>query len=710
MRLLRLLALPLLLVSLLQAEEGMYPMSDLQRLDLKQAGFSIDATAIFNPDSISITDAIINIGGCTGSFISNRGLILTNHHCAFGAIQRASTAEKDYLQNGFYARTSGEEFPARGYTVRITESYRDVSADILAAVAAVEDFAAKSKAKEKRSKELIVAAEKENPGKRVELSEMFPGKSYMLFIYTYLTDVRLVFAPPIGIGNFGGEEDNWVWPRHTGDFSLMRAYVGPDGKPAEYSPENRPYQPRKFLPVAREGVNEGDLAFILGYPGRTYRHSTSHYLDFENRQRMPWIVEWYSYQIAAMEEMSQKDRNVALTLANAIKGLANTCKNYQGKLQGLRRLDLVAKRRAEEAELARFIAADPGRQAAYGTLLQQLDDHYRLSGSRYEREKLLDALLPSSALLATAYTLYQSSVEMAKPDMERDSGFMERNLTRTKERLPLGLAGFYPPREQLFLGKIIEKIQALPAAEQPEAIRKLPKGKKLAEYLDAALAKSRLRDSQYAMGLFGAPTASLLKSGDPFIKLAAGLYPDFQLQREFRRGHNARLEQLLAAYVDVKQAFVGHSFIPDANSTLRLTWGHIRGYSPRDAIYAAPFTTVRGMLEKDLGAEPYIAAPALRDAYTRGDFATYRHPTLGQVPVDILYDMDTTGGNSGSPVLNGRGELIGLNFDRAFEATINDYAWSPDYSRSIGVDVRFILWVLDRVSGAEELIREMEQR
>jgi hypothetical protein len=685
----------------------MFPMSDLRMVDLRQAGFELSAEQIFNPDSLSITDAIINIGGCTGSFISSQGLILTNHHCAFSAIQRASSKEHDFLQEGFYAKSHADEFPARGYSVRITESYRDVSRQILAAIAEETDFAAKSKAKEKRSKELIAETEKANPGKRVEISEMFPGKNYMMFIYTYLQDVRLVFAPPIGIGNFGGEEDNWVWPRHTGDFSLMRAYIGPDGKPAEYNPANVPYTPRVYLPIAGKGVAEGDLVFILGYPGRTFRHSTSHYLEYESKSRMPWIVEWYGHQIDKMEEMSQADRSVAIRLASAIKGLANTYKNYQGKLLGVKRLDLVEKRRQEETKLTGFIAADATRQARYGSVLAGIDSCYRETIARFDRDRLMDALLGSSSLLSTAYTLYQSSIEMAKPDLERDSAFMERNLLRTKERIPLSLANYYYPKDRLFLGELIEKFRALPPVQQPEGIRDLLRNKKLPGLLDGYFAKSRLKEGEWAIQQFGKSTAELLRTGDPFIALAAALYPDFQAQREFRRAHGARLEKLMADYIEIKQAYSGHSFIPDANSTLRFTYGHIRGYSPRDAVYYAPFTSLRGMIEKNTGAEPYQAPASLLKAHADGQLNPYLADGLGDVPVDILYDMDTTGGNSGSPVLNRRGELVGLNFDRAFEATINDYAWSASYSRSIGVDVRFILWVLDKISGARTLLDEI---
>jgi len=707
MRLFRPFILLCLFAALSAADEGMHPINALQKLDLRQAGFALAARDIFTPDSLCLNDAVVNIGGCTGSFISDQGLILTNHHCAFAAIQRASSREHDYLQEGFYAKSRGEEFPAKGFTVRITESCRDVSAAILDAVNSTTEYSARSKAKEKIFKELIAAAEKENPGKRAEIAEMFPGKSFMLFLYTYLTDVRLVYAPPIGIGNFGGEEDNWVWPRHTGDFSLLRAYVGPDGRPAEYAAANVPYVPRVYLKIQSQGLREGDLAFILGYPGRTFRHYPARYLEFESAQRMPWIVEWYGHQIEKMEEMSRLDRGVAIKLSSAIKGLANTWKNYQGKLDGLRRLGLVARRQAEDADLAAFIAADSARQHRYGTLLADIAACYQESSARFERDKLLDALLGSSSLLSSAYTLYQSGLELAKPDLERDSAFMERNLTRTRERLPLALNTCYPPKDRLFLGEILDKFKALPPDAQPDAIRKLPQGQKLASTLDKYFAKSRLPESDWALQLFGKPAPELLKTEDPFITLAAGLYPEYLRLREFRRANSARLEKLMADYIEIKQLCAGRDFIPDANGTLRLTWGHIRGYAPRDAVWYAPFTTLRGMIEKNTGADPYQAPQSMLTAARQSAASRFVNPDLGDVPVDMLYDMDTTGGNSGSPVLNAHGELVGLNFDRAYEATINDYAWSAAYSRSIGLDVRFILWVLADVSAAQELLQEM---
>ncbi len=694
------------------AEEGMYPMSELHRIDFAAKRFELTASDIFNPNGISLTDAVVNIGGCTGAFVSPQGLILTNHHCAFGAIQRASSAEKDYLQNGFSASSLADEIPAAGYFVRITESYQDVSEEILAVMAIESDFSKRTQAKEKKIKELVTAYEKDHPGRRAEVAEMFSGKSYMLFAYVNLQDVRLVYAPPFGIGNFGGEEDNWIWPRHTGDFSFMRAYVAPDGLPAAYSPENIPYRPKKYLQIAAEGVDEGDLVFMLGYPGRTFRHYTSHYLQHESTIRMPFIVDWYRYQIQLMEGMSRKDRAVALKLSNSIKGLANTCKNYEGKLKGVKRLDLVNKKRTEEAALQTFIAADSQRYRAYGNILSEFDRLYREISGQAEYELLMDQFLRSSTLLSTAYTLFQASHEMQKPDIERESAFMERNLSRTKEGIRLSLESFYQPKDQAVLHAFLMKWQNVDEKQHPKTIRTLLKAKHpekaIDSFLNNAYRKTRLKDHKWVMAYWGCRSEELIKLQDPFIDWARELFPEMQTLREVRRRRSGEESKLMALLLEVKQQFQGGGFIPDANGTLRLTFGRVRGYAPADAVYYHPITTLAGIIEKHTGVEPYAAPPRLLDLYRQKDFGRFLHPRLQDVPVAILYDADTTGGNSGSAVLNRRGELVGLNFDRAFEATINDYVWSEAYSRSIGVDIRYILWVLQKYSRADHLLREMQ--
>ncbi len=687
------------------ADEGMYPISDIHKLDLKAKGFGLTAEQIFNPEGKSLIDGICNIGGCTGSFVSGNGLILTNHHCAFRAIQSASTRERDCLKNGFIAWNKADEYPAAGYTVRITESYRDVSGEVLGVLKKRMDLAEKAKAIDRKMKEIVKEAEKRNPGKRAEVSEMFTGKTYVLFIYTYLRDIRLVYAPPLAVGNFGGEEDNWMWPRHTGDFSVMRAYTGPDGNPADYSPDNVPYTPRRVLKLAPEGVKEEDFVFILGYPGRTYRHQPASFLSFEQDVRMPFVVSYNEWMIQTMETMGRNDRAIALKHENRIKGLSNTMKNYKGKLLGLKRIGLVSRRLKEDAELQRFIDSDPARKARYGSLLGDIRALYA-EMSHAKKHMLMPYLLRSSALLSNAFTVYEASIERQKKDTERESAYMDRNFDRTRLSVRLGLRDYYEPTDKIFFKDMLMKASAL-QEDKIEALASLDSEEAIDRFIDAAYRESALSHPDTVNTLFDQSTQTLGRSADPFLKLAIALYPSYMQKREADRIREGAMDQLYAGYLDVKKEFLAKDFIPDANGTLRLTFGRIRGYTPADGVYYAPFTTVEGILEKTTSSEPFDTPPDLAGLIQSRTFGRFTSPELKSIPVAMLYDMDTTGGNSGSPVLNARGEMVGINFDRVFEATLNDYAWSEEYSRSIAVDIRYVLWIIQTYSGAEHLIREM---
>jgi len=693
------------------AEEGMWPMSEIQSLDLTKRGLAIQPQEIYNPGQISLVDGICKLGGCTGSFVSADGLILTNHHCAFRAVQSASSAEHDYLTDGFHAATRAEEIPAKGYTLRITESYRDVSAEVLGVVTEGMDPAARTKAIERRTKELIAAAEQEHPGKRAEIAEMFLGKTYVLFLYTYLRDVRLVYVPPLAVGNFGGEEDNWMWPRHTGDFSFMRAYVAPDGSPADYAAENVPYPPRKYLAVNPQGVAPGDFVFLFGYPGRTYRHRTAAYLEFESRVRMPYVVEWYGWQIETMERLGAGDRAAAIKLAARSKGLSNTWKNYRGKLKGIGDVNLLARRRQAERQLQAYIAAEPDRQARYGDVLPEMERIYRDMTTTAPRELTLQYLVETPTLLGIAFQVHEAVLERQKPDLERRSEYMDRNFPQTRQRLELNLQNYVPAADRAILTEILHRAARLQDEQRIPALERLLSGgdapSAIAGFLDGAYARTRLTSPDHVLGLLRESPATLPEQDDPFLTLAAALYPDYQAQRETEKRRKGQLDNLYSRLLDIKQEFEGTDFIPDANGTLRLTYGHIKGYSPRDGVTYRPLTTLRGVMEKETGEEPFIVPPRLRELYEAKDFGRYASGDLGSVPVAMLYDADTTGGNSGSPVFDARGRLVGVNFDRAWEATINDYAWDAEYSRSIAVDIRYVLWFLEKYAGATHLLQEM---
>ncbi len=708
--------LALLFGFFLRSEEGMFPLSEIHKLDLKVRGFAIESAELYNPRGISLIDGIIDLDGCTASFVSNDGLILTNYHCAFGAIQTLTTPECDYLQNGFHAADRCAELPAKRYSVRLIESYRDVSREVLSVLSDKMTHAQRSKAVEEKMKRLVVAVEKGLPGKRAEVAEMFRGKTYVLFVYDYIKDVRLVYAPPRSIGEFGGETDNWMWPRHTGDFAFMRAYVAPDGSNAEYSAQNIPFHPKKHLQIAAEGVKSGDFVFALGYPGSTHRHKSSHYLAFEEDVRLPLINGLYRWIIDLKEKMSTSDRATAIKLSASLKGLWNAMKRNLGQLKGLKDLRLADRRRQDEAALQRFIDADPARRKKYASLLDGLGRVYAEKTARAPRDMVLSNLLSSriSTLMGNAFRIVEAAYERPKEDTRREEDYMERNFNLTEKRMTMALRDYYEPAEKAVLKQMLQRAVALPPAQAIPAIKALINDseaeKAIDVFLEKAFAATQLKSPETVSAWLKKPVAELQALDDPFIKLAFAIYPDHCELKEAEKGEKGILDPLLAQLVDAKREFLGKDFIPDANGTLRLTHGRVRGYAPADAMHMAPFTTVSGLLEKHAvhpDSPDYDAPQKLLDLAAARDYGRYAHPELNDVPVAMLYDMDTTGGNSGSPVFNARGELIGLNFDRVYEATINDFAWDESYSRSIGVDIRFILWSLAKFSGAERLLTEM---
>lgn len=695
----RLLAvLAVLLAVLLRpavGDEGMYPITELSKLNLKAKGLEIPVSEIYNPKGAgtSLIEAIVHLGGCSASFVSPEGLIITNHHCVFGAVSAASSVQNDYLTHGFLAPDRPRELPARGMTARITEEMRDVSAQVLEAVKPGVDPLARAQAIDARIGELTRDAQAKQPGKTITISEMLPGQSYLMFISTTYRDVRLVYVPPRSIGEFGGEDDNWVWPRHTGDFSFVRAYAGKDGAPADYSPDNVPYHPRRFLKVNPNGVNEEDFVFILGYPGRTYRHQSSYYLAYEEQHRMPFVAGLNQWQIQTLEQLGKGDRATALKFDSRIKGLANTMKNYRGKLDGMRKLGLTAARRAEEAGLQKFIEADPARRATYGTVLADTAKIYDEMAASFQYEMVLDNLTAMSTLIRAATAVAEAG-GAAKP-APAVPGRGAANL----------FANYHQPAEVLFLQKIVSM-----AAGLPDGQRIVPLDRRMGgDYSEQNV--RRAVDTSVSMATITSQDAlsAAIKQGsdDPWVVFARELTPLQQQLRDTRLRRNAELSRLSALLLDVRQQYLKKDFIPDANSTLRFTYGRIRGYSPVDAVYHRPHTTLDGVMEKTRDEAPYDTPAAVRALARARDFGRFRLPKANQLPVALLYNLDTTGGNSGSALMNAKGELVGVNFDRAWAATINDYAWNEAYSRSIAVDIRYVLWVTEKVGKAGFLLKEM---
>lgn len=697
---LTLLAVPLSV----QGDEGQWPMNMLSQIDFQAAGLELTATDIFNPNAPALADAICRVGGGTGSFVSDQGLIITNHHVAFDAVRKASTPEANHLENGFFASELGDELQAKGYVCRITERYEDVSAKVLKAVKSSMSLDERNSAIAKRIASLTSDAKALHPGKKIEVAAMFPHKSYTLFVYQEIPDVRIVCAPPRAIGEYGGETDNWIWPRHTGDFAFLRAYVAPDGKPRRYSKENVPFRPRRSLRVSQAGTKPGDPVFLLGYPGRTYRHQPAGFVEFEATVRMPFYASFFRHIIDTMEEMSAKDEATALALASEIKGRANVMKNYQGKVMGIARIGLVATKRAEDAELDRFCNLSSGQAAQLAGVapaINRLFDEKIAAGAALY---IISQLQRSTNLMTIAADLIRRAADRAEPINEGENapGRARRSrMIRTRNRM----------LEEPQLGYLLNVMMQMDAQSQPYgfvdwlASLGLPAESDGFAVAQKLLANSLLNDADSVEKHAHMSEKQLGESTDGFLSLLRVLKPAVARLQEMQEKHRPEIAKLMPQYVEARRLWKKGAFVPDANRTLRFTYGRVQGYQPKDAVTLTPHTNLRGVVEKHTGEAPFNAPQALLDAFEKKDFG--RYALNGDVPVGLLYDTDTTGGNSGSPVMDKNGNVVGVNFDRCYEATINDYQWHSDYSRSIGVDIRYVLWVTEKLMGADRVIKEL---
>lgn len=713
-----LLVTSLLAVGIIQSgykpwEEGMFPLSEIHKVDLKKAGLKIDQNEIYNPNGTSLVDALVNVGGCTGSFISNAGLIITNHHCAFSAVQLASTPEHDYLSNGFVARSHEQEIEAKGLTCRITDSYEDVSDKVLGAAANIEDPASRLQIINNAIKNIAAEAEQKDPTIKAEVSEMFIGKTYVLFRYKTIQDVRLVYVPNRQIGEFGGETDNWVWPRHTGDFSFMRAYVAKDGSAAKYSKDNVPYTPKKFLKVNASGTNEEDFVFILGYPGRTFRHRPAEFIRYQQQYVLPYTSELYDFQNTTMENAGKKDKTTELKLATRIKRNANVMKNYRGKLQGLKGIDLIAQKKQEDASLAEFINNNVDVKAKYGNLMTDIDNLYKIINGDAKRDLWLTQIYSSTSLLSVSRNINNFKTALDAQPAAQKQAFFDLNIAKVKQTLGNIYEAYELDVDKKIFKRMLTDASAFNANQKVSAVDKITsKGSNsntvIDQYIETAFGLSKLKDENYVLNTLLKSPKALADYNDGLLLFEKDIAAQIALLKPEKDRRDGLLNKLMGDYVNVKEKFLKKDFIPDANSTLRLTYGYVRGYWPADASYMRPYTTIKGILEKGSSGNPEFGYPAqIKALWDAKDFGPFAKKDLNDVPVSFLYNMDTTGGNSGSPIMNAKGELIGVNFDRAYGATINDYAWNESYSRSIGVDIRYVLWVASKIDKADFLVKEM---
>ena len=716
----RLLLLPVLLLCLVfanglsRADEGMWPLYDLDRLpfdSLKARGLTLEPNQIYNPQGGGICDAVVRVGA-TGSFVSPDGLIITNHHVAYGAVQKQSTVEQNLIADGFYASTPEDEIPAIGYNVYATLAMVDMTEKVLATLDESLTAFERYQAIDKITKEIIKEAE-DGRDVKCRLAKMYGGQQYILYTYFKIRDVRIVYVPPASIGVYGGDIDNWMWPRHTGDFSFLRAYVAPDGSSAEFAPENVPYRSRTYLPVSTAGVTDGDFAMIIGFPGHTNRYASSYYVDDLVNYHYPNWIRMYEDILDLIVEAGAKDSSVAIRLASMDAGINNGLKNTYGMLEGFTKAGLLQKKTADERLLTEFIGADANLESEYARVLPTLDSLYRERRQTRDMDFVLGSL-GWADYVGMANGIYKWAVEREKDDMERDRGYQDRDSISTREWLEDAQINLVPSFDKDLLKYFVRKALDLPQGQKIQAIEGVFAAKDDAEretfvdeYVDNLYSGTAIGDLDQRMKMFAMSKKELEELNDPFIDLAVALKPqrdELTKRRKTFSGASTRLEpRLIAAYAEWK----GDDLYPDANGTMRFNYGSVKGYSPSDAVSYGYLTSVGGVLEKETGEDPFIVPEELKRAHAEQDFGSYADPAIGDIPVNFLTTNDGTGGNSGSPIINGRGELIGLDFDCNYESVAADYLYNPELARSIVVDIRYVLFVIDKVYHLEALLNEL---
>ena len=696
---------------------------------LKQQGLKLPPSALWDDKrGTGLLTGTVNVAGCSGAFVSSTGLIVTNHHCLFGLVQEHSTPQRDLITNGFLARTRAEELPGSTMRVEIPKRFTDVTAKMLAAVPAGADASTRLQAINAAQKALVSECQQQ-PDTKCKVAAFDDGVNYTLIESIELRDIRLVYAPPRAIGEYGGETDNWSWPRHTGDFSIARAWVGADGRPADRADTNRPYTPEFYFPISNRGLDEGDFVMVLGYPGITYRSLIAEEMR-ERRERFfvrreDVVGEWIEH----LEQASATDPQGKIAVAANVKGILNRYKNAQGQIAGLDRGRIVDRQGAQDDVVAAWASKHPqhaGAIAARDALRAVLEERERT----WEHDFLLNLIplgvesvaggippLPKS--LYYGATLAHNAHERAKPDVARAAGFADADQSKLRDRLRREQSNFFAAADQRIFAALVRRALALPQDQRIAAVDTRFAGL-TPEQIDRAIADmyaaSPLLDANASAAsasgagardaMLGESTDALIARKDPLLDFGIAWSRDLRALRERERDWNARAALHRPVWRRAVAAQADKPIAPDANGTLRISFAHVQGYAPRDGVRYTPFTTLAGVLEKHTGQEPFDVPLAVRDA-AHAPGTRWRQSTLDDVPVNFLADGDTSGGNSGSPVIDGRGALVGINFDRVWENVAGDFGFNPAVSRNISVDIRYLLWQLDHVANAEALLREL---
>lgn len=699
------------------ADEGMWMPQQLPEIadQLKATGLALDPN-----DLTELTEfpmgAIVSLGGCSASFVSPQGLVATNHHCVYNSIAYNSTPENDLLENGFLANTTADEVAASpGSRIFVTKAVDEVTDQIIDTDTDALTGKARVDAIEQNEKELVAECEADK-GHRCRVAAYYGGLEYYLIKQLEIKDVRLVHAPAEGVGKFGGDTDNWMWPRHTGDYSFYRAYVSPEGESADYHEDNVPYQPEHHLKIASQPLNEGDFVMALGYPGATNRHRLPSEVDNTFEWSYPNTVQRFKDSLDIIARETADDKDAELKYASRVAGLNNYMKNRQGMLDSYANTDLLERKRREHEELSAWVDSSAENKAAYADDLKAIETllKERQQGDRDDYE--LNNAQPR--LLALARALYRLSQEQTKPNDDRKSGYQERDLPRFKAFVTGMDRSFAESVEKALDFHNLKNYLALDEAKRDaefDAALGLTgnlSDEELRTLIDGWYANTSLTDLDTREALLTQTPEQIKKSNDPFMQAAVALY-ESDLEDEARSEElGGNIQQAYASYMRAKIAFMqskGEAVYPDANSTLRVTYGTVTGrdHGTHDGTAWTAFTTLRGITEKATGEGEFNAPQNQLDAIGEKNYGDYYVESLDSVPVNFLATLDITGGNSGSAVLNGNAELVGLAFDGTLDSIISDWDFNIDNTRSIQVDSRFMLWQMQLVDDADALLKEM---
>jgi hypothetical protein len=702
------------ITSLAQANEGMWLPLLLEKLnerEMKSLGMKMSARDIYSVNNGSLKDAIVSFnGGCTGEVISSKGLILTNHHCGFDAIQNHSTLEHNYIRDGFWARNYGEEIPNQGMFVTFIVRIEDVSKQVLAGVTANVSEAERQSAIDKNMAEVRKNAKKESY-QDILVRGFFENNQYYMFITETFRDIRLVGAPPSSIGNFGKDTDNWMWPRHTGDFSIFRIYAGKDNKPtAGYAADNVPYTPKRSLSISLDGVAEGDFTLVFGFPGRTTQYLQSAAVEQIMTVNDPAKIAIREKALTVIDGFMRKDEQIKIQYASKYAGIQNSYKKWQGEVLGLTSTNALGKKKTYEAEFQKRVNANPQWKQQYGNLLGDLETAYaEIKPYGYARDYYTEIMSKIELFAAAA------AVNSLKTAYEKDG---QKGYNVRMEQVKAQLTGFYDEYNATVDQRLFEVLLAMyikdqDAQYQSPALKKLlaDNGNNIEKVATKLYESTGLDDGKKTMQDLEKPATDIveLAKKDEAIALYLDLASTYSNQVTKKLNEvQARINKLNRSYVQAQmEVFKEKKFYPDANSTLRVTYGNVKGYNPRDAVKYDHYTYLDGVMDKYKPGDYEFDVPEkLRTLYKSKDYGQYG--SNGKMPVCFIAMNHTTGGNSGSPALDAYGNLVGLNFDRVWEGTMSDINYDPSICRNIMVDIRYVLFVVDKFAGADHLIKEMK--